>query len=250
MWPSQIHQPPSTTAEALAFNILTPCILHLSLSCVHHHLYLFSSSRHLLANWEGSVIMSLGMRHHALRPNCSNHRHARLHFHMAKNLFWTLLILFGDHDVSQATFLPAEFFFATCHPPSLVRDKIHIGKQDPPTHSIWAPSLIFLRGGASESASAWSAGSKYEHRTSPNFSAKSPTRSFESPSFKQRQDGAKAATKEAFAEAFRRREDRNRFIGKWRYRVSFFFVLLYGAGSFFHTWLKYVFVRFYNIFIS
>ncbi|KAL7543128.1 hypothetical protein ACHAXR_012426 [Thalassiosira sp. AJA248-18] len=74
-------------------------------------------------------------------------------------------------------------------------------------------ALFAVRGGASESASAWSAGSKYDYRTSPNFK-QSQTQKYQTPtSYSQGQD-TKETTKEAFAEAFLQREDRNRFIAR------------------------------------
>ena len=70
---------------------------------------------------------------------------------------------------------------------------------------------LTLRGGATEpSRSAWSAGSKYSR---PNNLSSSPTRSYQTPSYSQDQD-EKETTKDAFAEAFLQREDRNRFIGE------------------------------------
>lgn len=74
------------------------------------------------------------------------------------------------------------------------------------------PSLT-LRGGASEpTRQAWSAGSRYGSR--PNNISSSPTRSYQTPSYGQGQDENEATTKDAFAEAFLQREDRNRFIGE------------------------------------
>ena len=71
-------------------------------------------------------------------------------------------------------------------------------------------SLIVLRGGASESAASWSAGSRYNnYRTSSS----QPTRSNYKTASMYTTD-TKDKTKEAFAEAFLRREDRNRFIGE------------------------------------
>ena len=70
---------------------------------------------------------------------------------------------------------------------------------------------LTLRGGASEpTRQAWSAGSKYSR---PNNLSSSPTRSYQTPSYSQDQD-EKETTKDAFAEAFLQREDRNRFIGE------------------------------------
>jgi hypothetical protein len=65
---------------------------------------------------------------------------------------------------------------------------------------------ISVRGGSSESASSWSAGSRYDYRTTR---PSSPTRNYQTPPGQQ----SKLDTKEVFAEAFLRREDRNRFIG-------------------------------------
>ena len=70
-------------------------------------------------------------------------------------------------------------------------------------------AFLSMRGGASESASAWSAGSKYDYRTGPS----SPNTRNYTPSYTQGED-EKDATKEVFAEAFLKREDRNRFIGE------------------------------------
>ena len=83
-------------------------------------------------------------------------------------------------------------------------------------------ALLPPRGGASESASAWSAGSKYDYgRTSPRASpagTSSPaTRSVPS-SYRDTVRDEGEATKEAFAEAFLQRDDRNRFIGEVRTR--------------------------------
>lgn len=71
-------------------------------------------------------------------------------------------------------------------------------------------SFIFSRGGASESAASWSAGSKYNnHRASPY----PPTRNNYKTTSMYTAD-SREKTKEVFAEAFLRREDRNRFIGE------------------------------------
>lgn len=79
-----------------------------------------------------------------------------------------------------------------------------------PFSSMSPRSLIVLRGGASESAASWSAGSRYNnYRTSSS----QPTRSNYKTASMYTTD-TKDKTKEAFAEAFLRREDRNRFIGE------------------------------------
>ena len=85
----------------------------------------------------------------------------------------------------------------------------HRAPLSPPTWSCNVPP----RGGASESSSAWSAGSKYDYRSRPNNNvASSPAQSYRTPSY--RDDSTKDATKEAFAEAFLQRDDRNRFIAR------------------------------------
>jgi FtsH-binding integral membrane protein len=67
---------------------------------------------------------------------------------------------------------------------------------------------VCIRGGSSESASAWSAGSKLsQRRPAPGTSYRSP------PAYNtQVNDGTQL--KEQFAEAFLQREDRNRFIAR------------------------------------
>ncbi|KAL3756462.1 hypothetical protein ACHAWU_009856 [Discostella pseudostelligera] len=72
-------------------------------------------------------------------------------------------------------------------------------------------SLIFLRGGASESAASWTAGSRYNdyRTTSPSSSIRN---NYKATSVYN--EDSKEKTKEAFAEAFLRREDRNRFIAR------------------------------------
>lgn len=69
-----------------------------------------------------------------------------------------------------------------------------------------------LRGGVSESAASWSAGSRYNDYRSG--SRQSLSQNYKNPSDYTVDPKAKA--KEAFAEAFLRREDRNRFIGELR----------------------------------
>jgi hypothetical protein len=72
-----------------------------------------------------------------------------------------------------------------------------------PKHSI------SVRGGSSASASSWSAGSRYDYRTTrPSSSA----RNYQAAPFTSGPQST-LDTKEVFAEAFLRREDRNRFIG-------------------------------------
>lgn len=89
-------------------------------------------------------------------------------------------------------------------------------------------SSIFLRGGASESAASWSAGSKYNnYRTSPY----SPTRNSYKTTSVYTAD-SREKTKEAFAEAFLRREDRNRFIGE---EIRFIFILKTNPSFFSHN---------------
>mmetsp|Transcript_21192 Transcript_21192/g.40892 ORF Transcript_21192/g.40892 Transcript_21192/m.40892 type:complete len:363 (-) Transcript_21192:66-1154(-) len=75
-----------------------------------------------------------------------------------------------------------------------------------------------LRGGASDSKSAWSAGSRRYYPSGSGFSSnQSKTSSayrnddFSNASYRAAEE---QATKDAFAEAFRRREDRNRFIAR------------------------------------
>lgn len=83
---------------------------------------------------------------------------------------------------------------------------LHLALANPmPTHS-----LFFLRGGASESAASWNAGSKYNnYRTSTS----PPIRNNYKATSVYAAD-SKEKTKAAFAEAFLLREDRNRFIGE------------------------------------
>lgn len=73
-----------------------------------------------------------------------------------------------------------------------------------PKHSL------SVRGGSSESASSWSAGSRYDYRTAR---PSSPTRKYSSPPPHTTDQQSQLDTKEVFAEAFLLREDRNRFIG-------------------------------------
>ena len=78
--------------------------------------------------------------------------------------------------------------------------------------------LFDLRGGASESASAWNAGSKLSQRPDPGLSSTSPSQSYRSDPVYNRQlndfDDTNTQLKEQFAEAFQRRDDRNRFIAR------------------------------------
>ena len=73
-----------------------------------------------------------------------------------------------------------------------------------PKHSL------SVRGGSSESASSWSAGSRYDYRTTR---PSSPTRKYYTPPPHTTDQQSQLNTKEVFAEAFLLREDRNRFIG-------------------------------------
>lgn len=80
--------------------------------------------------------------------------------------------------------------------------------------SMFPIQTIAIRGGASESSSAWNAGSKLNKRSAPNSSHVQSYRS--PPQYRQTQehDDIQSATKEKFAEAFLKREDRNRFIAR------------------------------------
>lgn len=93
--------------------------------------------------------------------------------------------------------------------------------------------LLSMRGGASESASAWSAGSKYDYRTSLGSSP--PNQNYKTPSYSQSQDDTKEEAKEAFADAFLQRDNRNRFIA--RVYAILTGQLLFTAGTIhaFHT---------------
>lgn len=71
---------------------------------------------------------------------------------------------------------------------------------------------LSVRGG-SESASAWNAGSRYDYR-SPKSSVYNRTTPTRQKSYVSAADDTKDVTKEAIANAFLNREDRNRFIGK------------------------------------
>eukprot|EP00578_Thalassiosira_sp_NH16_P027984 CAMPEP_0181088236 /NCGR_PEP_ID=MMETSP1071-20121207/6679_1 /TAXON_ID=35127 /ORGANISM="Thalassiosira sp., Strain NH16" /LENGTH=355 /DNA_ID=CAMNT_0023170139 /DNA_START=14 /DNA_END=1081 /DNA_ORIENTATION=- len=103
-----------------------------------------------------------------------------------------------------------------------------------PSHH--AHYLLSMRGGASESASAWNAGSKYDYRTSLSSpsSSSTTTRNYQTPSFTQDQQDEKEATKDAFAEAFLRREDRNRFIARVYAILSGQLLFTAGAIHLFH----------------
>jgi len=102
---------------------------------------------------------------------------------------------------------------------------------------------LTLRGGASEpTRQAWSAGSKYSRPN--NLSSSSPTRSYQTPSYGQGQDEKEATTKDAFAEAFLQREDRNRFIGEespclWGCCYLYWYCALYShIEIFYYCWPK------------
>eukprot|EP00571_Detonula_confervacea_P004961 CAMPEP_0172322112 /NCGR_PEP_ID=MMETSP1058-20130122/45056_1 /TAXON_ID=83371 /ORGANISM="Detonula confervacea, Strain CCMP 353" /LENGTH=333 /DNA_ID=CAMNT_0013037763 /DNA_START=97 /DNA_END=1095 /DNA_ORIENTATION=- len=86
-------------------------------------------------------------------------------------------------------------------------------------------ALLSMRGGASESATAWSAGSKYDYKTSLS----SPTQNYKTPSYDSQGQDTKEETKEAFADAFLQRDDRNRFIA--RVYAILTGQLLFTAGS-------------------
>ena len=84
-------------------------------------------------------------------------------------------------------------------------------------------SYISIRGGAGDSSSAWSAGSKYNYgptgSSKYNFggsgSSPSSSRDLQTPSYSTKDiQYANEETKEKFAEAFLQREDRNRFISR------------------------------------
>ena len=84
-------------------------------------------------------------------------------------------------------------------------------------------SYISIRGGAGDSSSAWSAGSKYNYgpigSSKYNFggsgSSPSSSRNLQTPSYSTKDiQYANEETKEKFAEAFLQREDRNRFISR------------------------------------
>ena len=76
--------------------------------------------------------------------------------------------------------------------------------------------LLRIRGGSSESASAWNAGSKLSQRPAPGLLSSSPGQSYRSPPPYNRQvnDDTNTELKEQFADAFLQREDRNRFIAR------------------------------------
>jgi len=102
---------------------------------------------------------------------------------------------------------------ASIHPVSLVasvRPRLHDGFID-------KANLLRIRGGSSESASAWNAGSKLSQRpAAPGLSSTSPSQSYRSPPpyNSQANDDTNTQVKEQFADAFLQREDRNRFIAR------------------------------------
>jgi hypothetical protein len=73
--------------------------------------------------------------------------------------------------------------------------------------------ILSIRGG-SESASAWSAGSRYDYRSPKTSSYSSRSSVRQKPFMVDAENDSKEQTKEAIATAFLNREDRNRFIGK------------------------------------
>ena len=83
-------------------------------------------------------------------------------------------------------------------------------------------AILSIRGGAGDSSSAWSAGSKYNYgptgSSKYNFggsgSSPSSSRNLQTPSYTKDTQYANEETKEKFAEAFLQREDRNRFISR------------------------------------
>lgn len=125
-------------------------------------------------------------------------------------LLWKLLLIAHQADKVGATSLLAHHGGSTIR---FANDRALL----PP---ISSHTLLSVRGGGpSESASAWSAGSKYDYRTSPQFSQSQSTQRYQTPSSYTQVQDAKAAvtedsTKEAFADAFLQREDRNRFISR------------------------------------
>lgn len=91
--------------------------------------------------------------------------------------------------------------------------------------------ILSARGG--DSKSAWSAGSKYNYGPSnPNGSSSTQT-SYRAPSYdREQQQVLQDDTKEAFAEAFLQRDDRNRFIGTWLlYINATWFQTIFGCTS-------------------
>lgn len=133
-------------------------------------------------------------------------------------LFSCLILLFGAQNV-DATFHPKKpNHFATHH--FLRSFRSDDGPQKNPSSNPYLHhAMLSLRGGASESASAWSAGSKYEYQTNHpnNQSTKSAPHKTTKDAFAdaiQTQNDEAVATKDAFAEAFLQRDDRNRFVGK------------------------------------
>ena len=98
--------------------------------------------------------------------------------------------------------------------PTLTRYGQVVDLSSSPLEKRSLPLMLLLRGGAAESASAWNAGSKYEYRAGAPNSKPITSTSTRSPPVGQRQD-VKLDTKDAFAEAFLQRDDRNRFIGEF-----------------------------------
>ncbi|KAL3789183.1 hypothetical protein ACHAW5_002442 [Stephanodiscus triporus] len=99
----------------------------------------------------------------------------------------------------------------------------------------WSSSpkhIISFRGGSSESVSSWSTGSRYDYRTT---SPSPQTRNYQTSSPYTPRQQSKLETKEVFAEAFLRREDRNRFIDQLPYAARVYAILtgqlLFTAGT-------------------
>lgn len=96
---------------------------------------------------------------------------------------------------------------ASIHPVVSFRPRLH-GYSD-------TSNLLRIRGGASESASAWNAGSKLSPRPGTGLSSASTGQSYRTPPpYNRYDDDSNTQLKEQFAEAFLQREDRNRFIAR------------------------------------
>jgi hypothetical protein len=109
-----------------------------------------------------------------------------------------------------------------CHPKTNTYDSSNIDRRMP---------IMSIRGG-SESASAWSAGSRYDYRspkTSSSFSSRDRSSVRQKPFTVDVENDSKEQTKEAIATAFLNREDRNRFIGKLvaLWSIIYYFTFIY-----------------------
>ena len=134
---------------------------------------------------------------------------------MKAKLLWAVLITHKTATVWSSNLSTTPHFSRI----DLLSDGRSQSQRLPPFLSTRS-AILSVRGGASEPGrSAWTAGSKYDYGTNRpnNYSTSSPTAQSYRTAAPYNQDTKEDETKEAFAEAFQKRDDRNRFIGKCKY---------------------------------